>query len=292
MFANKSPGSRIGLIQLSVDQDHGHLKKSRCCPILSKEHAAWRTSHLNHLGSMEKHTEVLHLAAVNSHREVLPSTVKPDSGTISGIQDRKTNPGDVVAVSPTDLHLQNFRIQVPSTISAFPSADSHESGNMLQHHLPCFKSSNPFQKKNKPRFHCSHLQILRHSFLYPFPAYLADARHVHSQFGRRFLQVLGSLYPGRKNASPWASQWEEAKHATSIQCRLKALFIHVHFHTKAEARNTRDCTVRIAVIRLLIQILTKRDCTESCRSGNLCKDVMLLHLSVKSTPQSTSQTKY
>lgn len=132
----------------------------------------------------------------------------------------------------------------------------------------------PF-KKNKPRFHCSHLQILQHSFLYPFQAYLADAPHVHSLFGRRFLQALGSLYPRRKNGSPWASQWEEAKHATSIQCQLKALFIHVHFHTKAEARNRRDCTVRLAVIRLLIQILTKRDCTVSCRSGNFCKDVML-----------------
>ena len=130
-------------------------------------------------------------------------------------------------------------------------------------------------KKNKPRFHCSHLQILRHSFPYPSPAYLADAPHVHSQFVGGFFRRWALRIQGEKMGPPWASQWEEAKHATSIQCQLEALFIHVHFHTKAEARNRRDCTVRLAVIRLLIQILPKRDCTVSCRSGYFCKDVML-----------------
>ena len=75
--------------------------------------------------------------------------VKPDSGAISGILAT----GKQILVMwwwflvRTDLHLQNFRIQVPSTISAFPSADAHESGNMLEHHLPFYKSSNPFPKK-------------------------------------------------------------------------------------------------------------------------------------------------
>lgn len=75
--------------------------------------------------------------------------VRPDSGAISGILAT----GKQILVMwwwfplRTDLHLQNFRIQVPSAISAFPSADAHESGNMLEHHLPFYKSSNPFQKK-------------------------------------------------------------------------------------------------------------------------------------------------
>lgn len=94
-------------------------------------------------------SNVLHLAAVNSHREVLPSTVKQSCPILALYPAYQRQILLMWWWFPlrTDLHLQNFGIQVPRTISAFPSADPHESGNMLEHHLPFYKSSNPFKKK-------------------------------------------------------------------------------------------------------------------------------------------------
>ena len=155
----------------------GHLwKKSRCCPILCKEHAHGG-HHIWKYGKTHRSTPPGGCQQPQRSPAKHSEAVKPDSGAISGIL---ATGKQILVMWWWFSSGQTSISRISASRSPAPSPPSPQPTLMSQ--ATCWNTTSHFtnlqipSQKNKPRFHGSHLQILRHSFLYPFQAYLADAR--------------------------------------------------------------------------------------------------------------------